>query len=919
MVGHAHIDLVWLWKWDEGLQVVISTFNTVLALMRKFPEFIFVSSSAIFYKWVEENEPEMFEEIKKRVKEGKWQIVGGWWVEPDCNIPSGESLTRHSLYAQRYFLEKFGKMATVGFNPDSFGHNWMLPQIFKKSGINYYIFMRPGPHEKELPTNLFWWQAPDGSMVLTYRIPLSYSTGNLGEHIIERIDKLLSQLNSIYPTSKHDVLCFYGIGDHGGGPSAENIKTISKLSSIQPSKTTQIKKLLPQSTQIWKIIFSSPEKFFRDELKKIKIPSKRKEVIKNTLPTVIDDLQYHSKGCYSAHSEVKKLNRESEDLLILSEKFASIASSLTNLTYPVEDFKRAWQNVLFCQFHDILAGTSCPESYEDVRNNYGEALSIASRALYYSLGKIARRINTKFKCKSKKEKLKNKDNIIPIVVFNPSSYPKVAPIELEYGFGKETITIFDTIGEINIQQIQTSVTVGEGKKRFVFTPNVPAMGYKTYWAIRHNKTEDEKQKFECKRNFITPKAFTENTMVIENNYFLIELESKTGYIVSLIDKRTNYNLIKDKSAVPIVINDPSDTWSHGVEEFKNKIGAFSNSKITLIERGTVRSKIRIENYFNKSSLVQEIILYEELPFIEFHCFCDWHEKLKLLKITFQLNLKSTEVFAGIPFGYIKRKNDGKEFTAQNWICVFGEIGKLEDATGFTRGRRPYTKNRGCELIYGVALISDSKYSFDVKDSKMSLTVLRSPVYAHHDPTKLKPGEFYKFQDQGANKFIYRLHPHVIEAKKQNVKNVFTTFKPKPSPLNSSFSNVFELEKYLTEIIRNAEDLHQPLIHLIDSIHAGEFPNSQSFIKIESLLRTSSAKEEESKEKNIIISAVKLAEDKSGIILRAYETSGEEIKVKINIPFLRRKFSATFSPFEIKTFKIPLNRNKPIKEVNLIEF
>ena len=165
MIGNAHIDPVWLWQWQEGFHEVKASFRSALDRMNEDDQFKFVSSSAAFYEWVEKSDPAMFDEIKARVKEGRWRVVGGWWIQPDCNIPAGESLVRQALYGQRYFLDKFGVTATTGYNVDSFGHNSMLPQILRKAGLRYYVFLRPMPHEKGLPNRLFWWESDDGARV----------------------------------------------------------------------------------------------------------------------------------------------------------------------------------------------------------------------------------------------------------------------------------------------------------------------------------------------------------------------------------------------------------------------------------------------------------------------------------------------------------------------------------------------------------------------------------------------------------------------------------------------------------------------------------------------------------------------------------------------------------------------------------
>ena len=242
MIGNAHIDPVWLWQWQEGFHEVKATFRSALDRMNEYPEFKFVASSAVFYQWVEENDPTMFAEIKKRIAEGRWEIVGGWWIEPDCNIPGGESFVRQGLYGQRYFKSRFGAIAKVGYNIDSFGHNAMLPQILKKSGISYYIFMRPAPHEKSLPGRLVWWGFSTVTRVLTLRLPAPYGTwaADIQDHITQCANEITEPLN--------EMACFYGVGDHGGGPTIENIECILRLNQQENNPT---------------LLFSTPEQFLR--------------------------------------------------------------------------------------------------------------------------------------------------------------------------------------------------------------------------------------------------------------------------------------------------------------------------------------------------------------------------------------------------------------------------------------------------------------------------------------------------------------------------------------------------------------------------------------------------------------------------------------------------------------------------------
>ena len=278
LIGQAHIDPVWLWPWSEGLAVVHSTFRSALDRMNETPDFTFTASSAQFYQWVSENDPDMLLEIRKRVDEGRWNVVGGWWVEPDMNIPCGEAMVRQGLYGQLTLQKLLGHRATVAFNPDSFGHTGTLPQIIKLQGMENYVFMRPGPKEKTIPADMFWWESPDGSRVLTYRIPISYTDSR---SVRTRVEQVLIQFkNQPFRT----FMTYYGAGDHGGGATKENIASVLEIQAEDGAPT---------------LVFSTPEKYFKE--------------IRNdnslNLPVIKDDLQHHAVGCYTAEADIKKIQQ----------------------------------------------------------------------------------------------------------------------------------------------------------------------------------------------------------------------------------------------------------------------------------------------------------------------------------------------------------------------------------------------------------------------------------------------------------------------------------------------------------------------------------------------------------------------------------------------------------------------------------
>src|ERR1017187_2189071 len=324
-VGNSHIDMAWLWPWTETVEVVRNTFGTALQLMREYPDFKFTASTAQAYEWIEEKYPAMFQEIQQRVKEGRWEVIGGMWVEPDLNMPDGESLVRQILYGKRYFRQKFGKDINIGWNPDSFGYNWQLPQIYKRSGIDYFVTQKLlwASEFTKFPYRLFWWQAPDGSRLMTY-FPSTYS-GQIDAVTLAQDSSVYGPLMWKYnggtnsaPAGGLDMMYLYGVGDHGGGPTRQDLDT-----ALRWRKGDLV---YPQ------INFSTAGQYFADL-------EKNKSELK--IPTWDGELyfQYH-RGVQTTQSEEKRGNRQNEVLLLNAEKLASIDTLFGGIAggYPQQNF-----------------------------------------------------------------------------------------------------------------------------------------------------------------------------------------------------------------------------------------------------------------------------------------------------------------------------------------------------------------------------------------------------------------------------------------------------------------------------------------------------------------------------------------------------------------------------------------------------
>lgn len=804
MIGNAHLDPVWLWNWQEGFQEVKATFKSALDRMDEDENFVFTCSSALFYEWAEKNNPEMFTKIQKRVKEGRWEIVGGWWIQPDCNIPSGESFVRQGLYGQRYFKEKFGKIAETGYNVDSFGHNGNLPQILKKSGLDNYIFMRPMPLEKGLPGRIFWWRSMDGSKVMAYRVPFEYCSWG------KDLEKYTNRLKNELSDGEDQLMMFYGVGNHGGGPTKENIKSIYELNQREDMPVMEM---------------GTTSKFFQTIIEN-----------KRIYPEFTGDLQHHASGCYSAHSRVKRENRRAEDLLTMAEGFSTIAAKVIGQPYP-SDFVEAWKGVLFNQFHDTLAGTSIPSAYEDASYLFGQAMAVGQKNLNYAVQAISWDIDIE-------DGSMDGSAMKPIVVFNSHGWRGKMVMDLEIrGLSNDHFKLTDSKGNsIPAQRIQSEATV-EGQSRLLFVAELPSFGYEVFKLYLN--VEDVPSFSHVKIDETT----------IENEKFRIAMNPLTGFMSSLYDKKMELEVLRREGGRLAVIEDKSDTWSHNIFKFDKELGNMRVVYIKILEDGPVRSTLRVKYKYNQSYVVQDFRLYKELDYVEVKVRVDWREPQVMLKVKYPVNFNFRKPTYEIPYGYIEKSANGEEEPGQTWFDFTGEHFK-----------------KGC--MYGLAIANNAKYSYSMDIDEMNLTVLKNSVYAHHDPKKLEEGVEYNFVDDGIQEFTYMLIPHEGGWKD-------------------------------ADVVKHARELNQKPVSIIETFHDGKQPQSQSFLSLEC--------------SHAVICVLKEAEDKDGIIVRAYETKKQAGKGILRIPFMNREETLTFAPCEIKTVKIPYDGTKPICEVNMLEF
>src|SRR5882672_3124001 len=445
--GNSHIDMAWLWPWTETVEVVRNTFRSALDLMREYPDFKFTMSSARTYVWMEEKYPDLFKEIEQRVREGRWEVIGGMWVEPDLNMPGGESLVRQILVGKRYFQQKFGVDVKIGWNPDSFGYNWQLPQIYKKSGMDTFVTQKlMWAHEFTVfPHKLFWWEAPDGSRLLTY-FPHDYAMGIDPVQLGKDVSVWVPAIYGTKPPANAEMMHLYGVGDHGGGPARTMLDTATRWR--QPDV------VFPN------LQLSTATAFFADlqpKLTKMNVPVWRDELY----------FEYH-RGVFTTQAETKRRIRKTEELLLNAEKFAAVAS-LLGRKYPSEEFDRGWKDLLFDDFHDIFPGSGIAVNYLDAKRNLEDVGRVGQGILDGSLEEIAANINLK-------------GSGVPVVVFNSLSWPRDEVVETEVRLPDASgfVEVVDAAGKPVASQV-LSAGRGTRRVRLLLKAGVPAFGYSTYY------------------------------------------------------------------------------------------------------------------------------------------------------------------------------------------------------------------------------------------------------------------------------------------------------------------------------------------------------------------------------------------------------------------------------------------------------
>lgn len=817
LVGQSHIDLAWLWPLKETVRKAGRTFSTVCTLMERYPEFRYSQSQPQLYAYVKRYYPELFERIKEYVREGRWELVGGMWVEPDLNIPNGESLARQILYGQQFYEREFGKRTTIEWLPDTFGYCASLPQLLKQAGIPYFMTTKLGWNDTNpFPYTLFEWTGIDGTSVIAYQnhgVNESTSPKDLHEHWEDFGEK-----------SEHPgLMLLYGHGDGGGGVTHE---------MLEAAERSNLMAGLPASR------YSTAEAFFAE------VEERRPE-----LPVWRGDLYLElHRGTYTSQAYNKRSNRRAETLYRDAEIWSEFAA-WNGTARTSEALREGWELLLLNQFHDIVPGSSIPEVYETSRKQYGEVFRIGAQVLDNSLQALSVQLQQTEGARRIEHSLDPSFEEMTYLIFNSLGWEREEIVWIEGDERLLECSVF--AGQLLLDSDVWVSDASLGKVTMAVTvPGVPAFGYRS---IRIRKAEDQAARQPRARVDLNLKAppipFPE---IWENEHYLLEFNDQ-GEIVRWYDKDHDRELLPEgeKGNQLLLFHDrPTlwDAWDIDPRYEKQPAGIPLLAERRVVHSGQILDVFQFRWEYGQSVIEQQMILPKQGRRIDFKTRVQWREDHKLLKVAFPVDVLADKATYEIPFGALERPTHRNTSWEQAQYEVCGH--RFADLS---------------ERGYGVSLLNDCKYGYDIHGHTMRLSLLRAPSWPD------------LHADRGEHEFTYSLYPHAGDWRDAHV-------------------------------VREAAALNAPL-RIIAGEQGGLYPELHCWMDFHS--------------DHVILDTIKPSEDGCGSVLRLYESSGgrseailrglsseariyeasllEEEREELRTE--QGKLRLKFKPYEIKTIKI----------------
>jgi len=831
VVGHAHMDMNWLWTYSETMKMCNDNLRQTVAFMDEYPDFTMIQSQASVYKFVEMVDPALFKRVQEYVKKGRLELGGGMWTEGDTNLSSGEALAHSFLFAQRYFLSRFGKMARVGWLPDNFGHTSQLPQMLKLAGLDYYYFHRCKPY-----MGSFWWKGPDGSTVLCYGNNTYNGTIN---------KDLKDELNKIVP-GKHRLLQITGVGDHGGGPTRANIEMVHQLNQLTDYPTVE---------------FTTAGNFF-DKLSH--------EM--DGRPTHEGEMQFIFEGCYTTVSDIKQGNRNCENSLFQNEFFNTLRW-LKGDPYPAAELRDLWETVNFNEFHDILPGSAINEANKEAVARYSEVLrkskNLSDRAFWrmadevdfqkdlgqpvvaYNFFPKNRKTMVEATVYSHEEPFTVKAaswgsnyyglNFRPVDKTNPEATekrdanflsPEYKNQEIKSNGRVATALVRDGKGNSYEAQIVYCKPTPPGyttKVQFI-DDDFPAGGYKTYY-------------IDVSKPGVSVQAVPVNENTFDTDFYRVKFNMNTGDIVSLVDKRTNTEYVKQGEALNklrIFMEDKKGgmkSWT--INRIVDEEDVNDVESVKVVENGPVRVGIEAVKTWGNSRFIERTYVYKSYPRITYDMEIRWLETgsdttdSPMLRAIFPLALENTKFYSQVPFNVVERPVDGMidghkaPLSQTSQSHIYGVTPETSD--GQEVPAQKWVDITDGES--GIALLNDSKYGHSYHNGELRLTLMRAA------------GAPDIYPNLGKFKISYALYPHAGD---WQVGDVWT-----------------EGDDFNVPVLAN-----EPPSLALAKEHATR-PETASFFSLDA--------------PGVILSGIKQAEDGKELIVRLAEINGNSTHVKLNVP------------------------------------
>jgi alpha-mannosidase len=682
VVGYAHMDMAWLWRWEESIHdIMYNTFTNQIRLMEQNQDYTFAQDQAVVLDSMEHFYPDIFKALQQKARTGNFIPATSGWVQMDENVSDGESLVRQFLYGQKYSREKFGHYVRFAWQPDVFGHPVTMPQIAHKAGIEFYVFNRP--HDPTRPP-IIWWQGLDGSRVLGYTTPGEYTQPMDHQHTT-----VMGMRNADRAGVKN-ILVLYGMGDHGGGPNPSDAAGTATLNASPDDVRVK-----PTNVANYIDILLTEKKDF---------------------PVYDKELNPVFPGCYTTQVEMKRHNRQTEQLLLNAEKMSELATFFRHRDYyPVRDISEAWKLALLNQAHDLAAGSGIGPIYADAALQYKEIFERGYRALNFSLENLGLQLDTR-------------GEGVPLVVYNPQSWDRTDLVTAEVSAFSLPSRMVATHGDetIPVQILKAPVKTGARETATVafVAKNVPQMGLKLYRLVAEPGNSPPPA---------SPlRVGSKPWPYLENEYLRIEFNPETGNIARLYDKTNKREAFHGEGSTLTAWEDTAvqarktskeyagPAWDVGFTGKKWDVDKAARAEIT--EQGPARATIRVVRRFRDSEFTQDISLLAGVPRVDVAMTLNWYERETFLKAGFPVGVESSKVSAEIPYGVIERDQTGEEAVMGKWVDISGSD-------------------------YGVAIINNGRNGYDAKNNSIHLSVIRGPWGP--DPRA----------DEGEHTFGYSIYPH----------------------------------------------------------------------------------------------------------------------------------------------------------------